>query len=52
MLAEDILEYLTDYLIELTRPALDRLQFDYFNFFEDFAGKGGPLIGPKLFRSS
>ena len=24
--------------------------FDYFNFFEDCAGKGGPLFGPETFR--
>ena len=24
--------------------------FDYFNFFEDFAGKGGPLISPQIFQ--
>ena len=47
LLVEEILDYLTDYLVELVHPALDRLEIDYFNFFEDFAGKGGPLIGPK-----
>jgi uroporphyrinogen decarboxylase len=50
VLAEEILDYVTDYLIELTGPALKQLQFDYFNFFEDFAGKGGPLVSPRLFR--
>jgi uroporphyrinogen decarboxylase len=52
VLVEDMLDYLTDYLIELIHPALDRLEFDYFNYFEDFAGKGGPLIGPRQFRKS
>jgi uroporphyrinogen decarboxylase len=50
VLVEDMLDYLTDYLIELIHPALDRLEIDYFNYFEDFAGKGGPLVGPRLFR--
>ena len=34
----------------LTARARDEVRFDYFNFFEDFAGKGGPLISPALFR--
>jgi len=50
VLAEDILDHQTNYLLEVIHPALDVLEFDYFNFFEDFAGKGGPLVGPKLFR--
>ncbi len=49
-LAEEMLEYLTDYLIEVIHPALDEVEIDYFNYFEDFAYKGGPLIGPNIFR--
>jgi uroporphyrinogen decarboxylase len=30
--------------------ALQTVQFDYFNFFEDCAGKGGPLYGPGIFE--
>jgi uroporphyrinogen decarboxylase len=49
-LVEEMVEHLTDFLIELTRPALEQLDIDYFNFFEDFAYKTGPLLSPKLFR--
>jgi hypothetical protein len=34
----------------LVEPALQQVQFDYFNFFEDCAGKGGPLYSPRIFR--
>lgn len=49
-LGEEMLDYLTDYLLEVLHPALHQVQADYFNYFEDFAYKGGPLLGPKLFR--
>jgi uroporphyrinogen decarboxylase len=49
-LVEEILDYYTDFLIRLVTPAVHDVQFDYFNFFEDMAGKGGPLISPQLFR--
>jgi uroporphyrinogen decarboxylase len=49
-LVEEMLEFMTDFFLELIEPALNQAQFDYFNFFEDCAGKGGPLFGPELFR--
>ena len=49
-LVEEMIELNTDFLLTLVEPALEKLQFDYFNFFEDCAGKGGPLFGPGLFR--
>ena len=49
-LVEEMIELNTDFLLELVEPALQQGQFDYFNFFEDCAGKGGPLFGPELFR--
>jgi len=50
VLAEEMLDFLTDYLIEVTERALADVEIDYFNYFEDFAYNAGPLIGPKLFR--
>ena len=47
---EEMLEFYTDFLIALVAKAVGEVEFDYFNFFEDFAGKGGPLISPQLFR--
>jgi len=49
-LVEEMIEFNTDYLLALVERALRDVQFDYFNFFEDCAGKGGPLFGPELFR--
>jgi len=49
-LVDEMLEFAADFLLELVEPALPQVQFDYFSFFEDCAGKGGPLFGPKLFR--
>ncbi|MHB0877858.1 MAG: uroporphyrinogen decarboxylase family protein [Anaerolineae bacterium] len=47
-LAEEMLDFFTDYLLEVLARALDGLTVDYFNYFEDFAFKTGPLIGPNL----
>jgi uroporphyrinogen decarboxylase len=49
-LAHDMLDFLTDYLIAVTRRALEETEIDFFNYFEDYAFKTGPLIGPNLFR--
>jgi len=49
-LVEEMIESHADFLIKLIERALHDVQFDYFNFFEDCAGKGGPLFGPELFR--
>jgi uroporphyrinogen decarboxylase len=47
---EEMLDFTVDFTLSLTVRARRDVQFDYFNFFEDFAGKGGPLISPALFR--
>jgi len=49
-LVEEMVEFIADFIIEVSDKALKDVQFDYFNFFEDFAGKGGPLISPQLFK--
>ncbi|OPZ31004.1 MAG: Uroporphyrinogen decarboxylase (URO-D) [Lentisphaerae bacterium ADurb.BinA184] len=49
-LVEEMVEFNTEFLLRLIEPALKDVQFDYFNFFEDCAGKGGPLFGPAQFR--
>ena len=49
-LVEEMIEFNTDFLLHLVERALQDVQFDYFNFFEDCAGKGGPLYGPELFN--
>lgn len=49
-LVEEMIEFATEFLLQLVRRALKDVSFDYFNFFEDCAGKGGPLYGPPLFN--
>ncbi|KPK83087.1 MAG: hypothetical protein AMJ81_08555 [Phycisphaerae bacterium SM23_33] len=49
-LVQEMIEFNTEFLLGLLDRALREVQFDYFNFFEDCAGKGGPLFGPPLFR--
>ncbi len=47
---EEMIEFNTEFLLTLVERALQEVQFDFFNFFEDFAGKGGPLVSPQIFR--
>ena len=49
-LAEEMLDFLTDFFIETTQRALDEVEVDWYNYFEDFAFKTGPLISPQLFK--
>lgn len=46
----DMMDFLADLFIETVKPALNAVQVDYVNFFEDFAYKTGPLISPHLFQ--
>ena len=50
VLVEEMVEFHADFLLALVERALRDVRFDYFNFFEDCAGKGGPLYGPEQFR--
>jgi len=49
-LVQEMVEYNTEFFLALVERALGEVEFDFFNFFEDLAGKGGPLISPALFR--
>jgi len=49
-LVHECLEFLEDYILKLYERALHEARFDYIVIHEDLAGKGGPLIGPELFR--
>ena len=50
-LMHEIMEFFADYTIETSRPVLDKIRVEYFVLNEDFAMKGGPLIGPETFRT-
>jgi hypothetical protein len=49
-LIHECLEFLTDFAIRLLTPAVKAVPFDFYFVHEDLSGKGGPLIGPNLFR--
>ena len=50
VMAEDMLDFLTNYLIELITRPLQDLEIDFFFYWEDFAYNTGPLISPRIFR--
>lgn len=49
-LIHEMLDFIVDFIKEVTHKALHDISVDYFNFFEDFACKGGPLLSPRLFK--
>lgn len=49
-LVEEMIEFNADFLLALIEPALKDAEYDYFNFFEDCAGKATPLFGPNIFN--
>jgi len=49
-LIHECLEFLTDFILRLLEKAVTEITFDWVIIHEDMAGKGGSLMGPKLFR--
>lgn len=49
VLLHECLDFLSDFAQRLLTPALSQIPFDFVIIHEDMAGKGGPLMGPKLF---
>lgn len=49
-LVDAMLEFATEFFLALIERALRETDCDSFNYFEDCAGKGGPLISPGIFR--
>jgi hypothetical protein len=47
---QEMLEFLSDYILATLEPYLGEVEFDYFNFCEDFAFKTGPFVSPEIFR--
>lgn len=48
--AEEMLDFLTEYFLTLVTRAVGEVQVDFISYFEDFAYKTAPLIGPNIFR--
>ena len=49
-LMHEMMEFFADFIIETSRPVLEKIHVEYFTLNEDFAMKSGPLLGPELFR--
>jgi len=49
-LIHEMMDFLADFIIDVTKRAVEEMDIDYFNFFEDLACKSGPLISPQIFR--
>lgn len=50
-LMHEMMEFIADFLIETSRPVLEKIEVDYFVFNEDMSMKSGPLLGPETFRT-
>ena len=49
-LMHEMMETFADFIIEVSRPALEKIQVECFVFNEDMSMKGGPLLGPATYR--
>lgn len=49
-LVHEMMEFFADFIIETSRPVIEKIQVDYFTLNEDLAMKSGPLLGPNLYR--
>jgi uroporphyrinogen decarboxylase len=50
-LMHEMMEFYADFIIETSRPVLEKIQVDCFVLNEDMAMKSGPLLGPDTFRT-
>jgi uroporphyrinogen decarboxylase len=49
-LMHEMMEYIADFTIEVSRPILERTDVDYMFINEDMAMKSGPLLSPDTYR--
>ena len=49
-LFEEMVSYFTDYFIEVYRPVVEKVDFDFVYFFEDCCGADGPLFSPAIYK--
>lgn len=50
-LMHEMMEFYADFIIETSRPVLEKIEVDFFVLNEDMSMKGGPLLGPELYRT-
>jgi len=49
-LMHEMMEFFADFIIETSRPVLEKIDVEYFTLNEDMSMKNGPLLSPKTFR--
>ncbi|MBN1351121.1 hypothetical protein JXJ21_16995 [candidate division KSB1 bacterium] len=49
-LMHEMMEVFADFVIETSRPVLEKIQIDYFTFNEDMSMKSGPLLSPDTYK--
>lgn len=50
-LMHEMMEFYADFIIETSRPVLEKVSVDYFCLNEDLAMKSGPLLSPDTYRT-
>jgi uroporphyrinogen decarboxylase len=46
----EMMEFFADFVMETSRPVLEKIKVEYFTLNEDMAMKTGPLLSPETFR--
>ena len=50
-LIHEMMAFYADFIIETSRPVLDKIHVDYFSLNEDLSMKNGPLLSPETYRT-
>ena len=50
VLAQEMIEFITEFIIRVMEQALKEAKLDFFLWWEDFSFKTGPLISPHIFK--
>ncbi len=49
-LMHEMMEFFADFIIETSRPVLEKIQVEYFTLNEDMSMNSGPLLSPETFK--
>jgi hypothetical protein len=49
-LMHEMMEFFADFIIETSRPVLEKIDVEYFTLNEDMSMKNGPLLSPETFK--
>ena len=50
-LMHEMMEFFADFIIETSRPVLEKIDVEYFTLNEDMSMKSGPLLSPETFKT-